>query len=110
MRFGVLGTVAVWTSTGTSAAVPGLKVRALLADCREGAVLDSEDVRLDRRVDVGLLRVARPATLGDRPAPGPPGHPHRVDLHRLRPDLRAPPNLRRPAPPGRARHPGTGPL
>jgi len=34
-------------------------------------------------VSTWLLRVARPATLGDRAAPGPPGHPHRVDLHRL---------------------------
>ena len=53
-------------------------------DAEKALVLDREDVRLDRRVHVGLLRVARPATLGDRAASGPPGHPHRADLHRLR--------------------------
>ena len=38
----------------------------------------------------------------------PPGHPHRVDLRRLRPDLRAPPDPRRPGPSRRARHSGAG--
>ncbi|GAA2105942.1 BTAD domain-containing putative transcriptional regulator [Actinomadura alba] len=32
MRFGVLGPLAVWTDTGKDVAVPGAKVRALLAD------------------------------------------------------------------------------
>ncbi|MCG5218616.1 BTAD domain-containing putative transcriptional regulator [Streptosporangium soli] len=32
MRFGVLGPLAVWTDAGEPVAVPGLKVRALLAD------------------------------------------------------------------------------
>ncbi|MFF0728788.1 BTAD domain-containing putative transcriptional regulator [Streptomyces sp. NPDC004134] len=32
MRFGVLGPLAVWTDTGQDVAVPGAKVRALLAD------------------------------------------------------------------------------
>ncbi|HEY7143275.1 MAG TPA: BTAD domain-containing putative transcriptional regulator [Streptosporangiaceae bacterium] len=32
MRFGVLGPVTVWTSAGEAAPVPGVKVRALLAD------------------------------------------------------------------------------
>ncbi|MGP4026387.1 BTAD domain-containing putative transcriptional regulator [Actinomadura sp. 3N407] len=32
MRFGVLGSLAVWTDTGQEVAVPGVKVRALLAD------------------------------------------------------------------------------
>ncbi|MEU8801223.1 BTAD domain-containing putative transcriptional regulator [Spirillospora sp. NPDC048819] len=32
MRFGVLGSLAVWTDTGREVAVPGVKVRALLAD------------------------------------------------------------------------------
>ncbi|TDC75760.1 BTAD domain-containing putative transcriptional regulator [Streptomyces hainanensis] len=32
MRFGVLGPLAVWTDTGQEVAVPGAKVRALLAD------------------------------------------------------------------------------
>ena len=55
---------------------------------------------------VGLLRVARPTALGDRPPPHPPGRgPHRVDLHRLRPDLSAPPHPRCPDPSGRARQP-----
>lgn len=32
MRFGVLGPVTAWTDTGSAAPIPGLKVRALLAD------------------------------------------------------------------------------
>jgi hypothetical protein len=32
MRFGVLGPVTAWTDNGTAMTVPGLKVRALLAD------------------------------------------------------------------------------
>ena len=49
-------------------------------------------------------------TSATAPAPGPAGHPHRMDLQRLRSHLRAPPDPRRPASPGRARHPGAGPL
>ncbi|KAA0024945.1 BTAD domain-containing putative transcriptional regulator [Antrihabitans cavernicola] len=32
MRFGVLGSLAVWTTAGTPVPIPGLKVRAVLAD------------------------------------------------------------------------------
>ncbi|GIH94164.1 BTAD domain-containing putative transcriptional regulator [Planobispora siamensis] len=48
MRFGVLGPVTVWTDRGEAVAVPGLKVRALLADllAHEGRV-----VSVDRLVD-----------------------------------------------------------
>ncbi|MBO2447443.1 winged helix-turn-helix domain-containing protein [Actinomadura barringtoniae] len=48
MRFGVLGPLAVWTDDGTPVAVPGLKVRALLA-----ALLANEGrpVPADRLID-----------------------------------------------------------
>ncbi|MCC5576328.1 winged helix-turn-helix domain-containing protein [Microtetraspora sp. AC03309] len=48
MRFGVLGPVAVWTDAGEAVTIPGLKVRALLADllAHEGRV-----VAADRLVD-----------------------------------------------------------
>ncbi|MGK5671652.1 BTAD domain-containing putative transcriptional regulator [Micromonospora sp. URMC 106] len=48
MRFGVLGTLAVWTSTGAAVAVPGLKVRALLADL---LVHEGRPVSADRLVE-----------------------------------------------------------
>ncbi|GAA3383513.1 BTAD domain-containing putative transcriptional regulator [Cryptosporangium minutisporangium] len=48
MRFGVLGTVAVWTSAGAAVAVPGLKVRALLADL---LVHEGRPVSADRLVE-----------------------------------------------------------
>ncbi|WP_169808819.1 AfsR/SARP family transcriptional regulator, partial [Microtetraspora fusca] len=48
MRFGVLGPVTVWTDAGDVVAIPGLKVRALLADllAHEGRVVSA-----DRLVD-----------------------------------------------------------
>ncbi|WP_113700958.1 BTAD domain-containing putative transcriptional regulator [Nonomuraea lactucae] len=48
MRFGVLGPLAVWTEAGESVTIPGLKVRALLADLllHEGRVVSA-----DRLVD-----------------------------------------------------------
>ncbi|GAA2288306.1 BTAD domain-containing putative transcriptional regulator [Nonomuraea roseoviolacea subsp. roseoviolacea] len=48
MRFGVLGPLAVWTDAGESVAIPGLKVRALLADLLVG---DGHVVSADRLVD-----------------------------------------------------------
>jgi DNA-binding SARP family transcriptional activator len=48
MRFGVLGPLAVWTDGGTPVRVPGLKVRALLADL---LVHEGRPVSVDRLVD-----------------------------------------------------------
>ncbi|MGA4684102.1 BTAD domain-containing putative transcriptional regulator [Micromonospora sp. AB353] len=48
MRFGVLGDVAVWTSDGTPVAVPGLKVRGLLADL---LVHEGRPVTADRLIE-----------------------------------------------------------
>ncbi|MQA14274.1 MAG: AfsR/SARP family transcriptional regulator [Pseudonocardiaceae bacterium] len=48
MRFGVLGPLAVWTDEGAPVAVPGVKVRALLADLLIHA---GEPVSTDRLVD-----------------------------------------------------------
>jgi predicted ATPase/DNA-binding SARP family transcriptional activator len=48
MRFGVLGAVAVWTSAGEAVPVPGLKVRAVLADL---IVHDGRPVSTDRLVE-----------------------------------------------------------
>ncbi|HEY2442907.1 MAG TPA: AfsR/SARP family transcriptional regulator, partial [Streptosporangiaceae bacterium] len=48
MRFGVLGPLAVWTSAGAPVPVPGLKVRALLADLLVHA---GQPVSADRLVD-----------------------------------------------------------
>ncbi|MET7463165.1 BTAD domain-containing putative transcriptional regulator [Nonomuraea sp. NPDC005501] len=48
MRFGVLGPLAVWTDAGESVAIPGLKVRALLADL---LVSEGHVVSADRLVD-----------------------------------------------------------
>jgi predicted ATPase/DNA-binding SARP family transcriptional activator len=48
MRFGVLGPLAVWTTAGEQLTVPGLKVRALLADLLVHA---GEPVSADRLVD-----------------------------------------------------------
>ncbi|MBN6052402.1 winged helix-turn-helix domain-containing protein [Nonomuraea sp. RK-328] len=48
MRFGVLGPLAVWTDTGESVAIPGLKVRGLLADLLVG---EGHVVSADRLVD-----------------------------------------------------------
>src|SRR5918996_4669760 len=44
MRFGVLGPVAIWTDDGERVRVPGLKVRALLADLlvHEGRVVSAD--------------------------------------------------------------------
>ncbi|NUS45011.1 MAG: AfsR/SARP family transcriptional regulator [Mycobacteriaceae bacterium] len=47
MRFGVLGPLAVWTDGGEPVRVPGLKVRALLADL---LIHDGEPVSADRLV------------------------------------------------------------
>lgn len=48
MRFGVLGPLAVWTDAGEPVTVPGLKVRALLADL---LVHDGRPVSTDRLLD-----------------------------------------------------------
>ncbi|TDC87439.1 BTAD domain-containing putative transcriptional regulator [Actinomadura sp. 7K507] len=48
MRFGVLGPLAVWTDDGGPVAVPGLKVRALLADL---LVHEGRPVPADRLID-----------------------------------------------------------
>jgi predicted ATPase len=48
MRLGVLGSLAVWTDRGEPVRVPGLKVRALLADL---LVHDGHPVSVDRLVD-----------------------------------------------------------
>jgi predicted ATPase/DNA-binding SARP family transcriptional activator len=48
MRFGVLGPLAVWTDAGETVTVPGLKVRALLADL---LVHEGHPVSVDRLVD-----------------------------------------------------------
>ncbi|GIJ10452.1 BTAD domain-containing putative transcriptional regulator [Micromonospora andamanensis] len=48
MRFGVLGEIAVWTSGGEPVAVPGLKVRALLADL---LVHEGRPVTADRLIE-----------------------------------------------------------
>ncbi|MEV1240447.1 BTAD domain-containing putative transcriptional regulator [Nonomuraea sp. NPDC049750] len=48
MRFGVLGPLAVWTDQGEPVTIPGLKVRALLADL---LVEEGRPVSTDRLVD-----------------------------------------------------------
>ncbi|MGH3962017.1 MAG: BTAD domain-containing putative transcriptional regulator [Pseudonocardiaceae bacterium] len=48
MRFGVLGPLAVWTDEGAPVAIPGAKVRALLADLLVHA---GEPVSADRLID-----------------------------------------------------------
>jgi predicted ATPase/DNA-binding SARP family transcriptional activator len=48
MRFGMLGPVTVWTGTGVPVSIPGLKVRALLADL---LVHNGRPVSTDRLVD-----------------------------------------------------------
>ncbi|SCG76935.1 BTAD domain-containing putative transcriptional regulator [Micromonospora coxensis] len=48
MRFGVLGEIAVWTSGGEPVTVPGLKVRALLADL---LVHEGRPVSADRLIE-----------------------------------------------------------
>ncbi|MEV0622459.1 BTAD domain-containing putative transcriptional regulator [Nonomuraea sp. NPDC050404] len=48
MRFGVLGPLAVWTDSGESVTVPGLKVRALLVNL---LVHEGHPVSVDRLVD-----------------------------------------------------------
>ena len=48
MRFGVLGPVTAWTDGGEPVTVPGLKVRALLADL---LVHEGRPVPADRLID-----------------------------------------------------------
>lgn len=48
MRFGVLGPLAVWTEDGRPVAIPGAKVRAVLADLLVHA---GEPVSADRLVE-----------------------------------------------------------
>jgi predicted ATPase/DNA-binding SARP family transcriptional activator len=57
MRFGVLGPLAVWTEDGRPVAVPGVKVRALLADLLAN---DGAPVSVDRLVE-DLWGAAAPA-------------------------------------------------
>ncbi|NRQ35661.1 AfsR/SARP family transcriptional regulator [Nonomuraea sp. NN258] len=61
MRFGVLGPLAVWTDAGEPVAIPGLKVRALLADL---LVHDGHPVSVDRLID---------DLWGEQPPANPPG-------------------------------------
>ncbi|RCG23956.1 AfsR/SARP family transcriptional regulator [Sphaerisporangium album] len=61
MRFGVLGALAVWTATGDPVTVPGVKVRALLADL---LLHDARPVPADRLID---------DLWGDRPPGNPAG-------------------------------------
>ena len=65
VRFGVLGPLAVWTDDGAPVAVPGRKVRALLADL---LVHDGRPVPADRLVDD--LWGERPPTVGRGDAVG----------------------------------------
>ncbi len=60
MRFGVLGPLAVWTDEGAPVAIPGTKVRALLADLLVHA---GEPVSADRLIDElwGDAPLANPA-------------------------------------------------
>ncbi len=60
MRFGVLGPLAVWTDEGAPVAIPGAKVRALLADLLVHA---GEPVSADRLIDElwGDTPLANPA-------------------------------------------------
>ncbi|WP_173037716.1 BTAD domain-containing putative transcriptional regulator [Phytohabitans flavus] len=60
MRFGVLGPLAVWTDSGRAVAVPGAKVRALLAAL---LVREGRPVSTDRLVD---------ELWGDEPPGNPP--------------------------------------
>ncbi|MFD1531283.1 BTAD domain-containing putative transcriptional regulator [Pseudonocardia aurantiaca] len=71
MRFGLLGPVAVWTSDRVPVAVPGLKVRALLADL---LVHDGRPVSADRLID---------DLWGERP-PGNPAAALSVKVSQLR--------------------------
>ena len=70
-------------------------------DAEKAQLRDREDVSTGGSFHVGLLRVARPAGLGNRPTPSAVGGPIRVDLRRLGSDLRASPGPRGPGPSGR---------
>ncbi|MGN9912894.1 BTAD domain-containing putative transcriptional regulator [Phytohabitans sp. LJ34] len=71
MRFGVLGPLAVWTDAGEPVAVPGRKVRALLADL---LVHEGRPVSADRLV----------ADLWGEAAPADPGAAVHVRVAQLR--------------------------
>ncbi|MEU6040918.1 BTAD domain-containing putative transcriptional regulator [Actinomadura sp. NPDC047616] len=71
MLFGVLGALAVWTDDGAPVAVPGLKVRALLADL---LVHEGRPVPADRLID---------DLWGERP-PGNPAGALAVKVSQLR--------------------------
>ncbi|GAA4063324.1 BTAD domain-containing putative transcriptional regulator [Actinomadura miaoliensis] len=71
MRFGVLGPLAVWTDEGSPVAVPGVKVRALLADL---LVHEGRPVPADRLID---------DLWGERP-PGNPAAALAVKVSQLR--------------------------
>ncbi|GAA4452395.1 BTAD domain-containing putative transcriptional regulator [Phytohabitans houttuyneae] len=71
MRFGVLGPLAVWTDAGEPVAVPGRKVRALLADL---LVHEGQAVPVDRLV----------ADLWGDAAPADPGAAVHVRVSQLR--------------------------
>lgn len=85
MRFGVLGPLAVWTSAGEQVTVPGLKVRALLADLLAHA---GEPVSADRLVD---------DLWGER-APADAAGALQAKVSQLRRVLAADPALRAPTP------------
>ncbi len=71
MRFGVLGPLAVWTDLGVPVPIPGLKVRALLADL---LVHEGRPVPADRLID----------DLWGDTAPGNPGASLSVRVSQLR--------------------------
>ncbi|MFD0743624.1 BTAD domain-containing putative transcriptional regulator [Phytohabitans flavus] len=71
MRFGVLGPLAVWTDSGAPVAIPGRKVRALLADL---LVHEGRAVSVDRLV----------ADLWGESAPADPGAAVHVRVSQLR--------------------------
>ncbi|WP_020670805.1 BTAD domain-containing putative transcriptional regulator [Amycolatopsis nigrescens] len=83
MRFGVLGALAVWTRDGDPVTIPGLKVRALLADL---LAHEGKTVSADRLVE---------DLWGDRP-PGNPAGALQAKISQLRRALdEAEPSARR---------------
>src|SRR6266516_1708704 len=94
----VLGPLAVWTSAGEAVTVPGLKVRALLADL---LVYAGQPVSADRLVD---------DLWGERPPADPAGalQVKVSQLRRGRHRLFTPPSPNRPGPNCAATHSGNG--
>jgi putative transposase len=70
---------------------------------------DRAHVRMARRVEVRVLRMAGPAHVRHRRATRETQGPHNRDIRRVARDLRAPPGARRARPPRRAGRPRAGP-